>query len=223
MSGPAWLYLHGFASSPASTKARAFHAWGAARGVPIDVLDLRVPSFTGLRFSAMKAVVRAAIDASSPGAPEHARAVLVGSSLGGLTACRVAEEDPRVCAVLAMAPAFGLAERWRARLGEEAWAAWRRDGALEVDDHATRQKSAIEFGFVDELGALDVGFPDVRVPVLLVHGTKDEVVDIDRSRAWARDKPHVRLVEVEDGHELGASIERILAEAKTFFASFGVA
>jgi pimeloyl-ACP methyl ester carboxylesterase len=219
--GPAWLYLHGFASSPASTKARAFQAWGEARDLAIDALDLRVPSFENLRFSAMKTRVRRAIDASAaPGAEALARAVLIGSSLGGLTACRVAEEDPRVCAVLAMAPAFRLAERWKTQMKSEAWEAWRRDGFLAVDDHATKQKARVDFGFVEELSRLDVGMPDVRVPVLIVHGVRDDVVDIDRSRAFARGKRHVRLVEVDDGHELAASIPRILAEAETFFAPF---
>ena len=115
MTGPSWLYLHGFASSPQSAKARAFQAWGAERRLAIDALDLRVPSFEHLRFSAIKARVRAAIDAAEGTGTQ--RAVLIGSSLGGLTACRVAEEDPRVCAVLAMAPAFRLAETWRRNLG----------------------------------------------------------------------------------------------------------
>jgi predicted esterase YcpF (UPF0227 family) len=210
-TGPTWLYLHGFASSPLSAKARAFQAWGAARGLAIDALDLRVPSFEHLRFSAIKTRVREAIDG---------RAVLIGSSLGGLTACRVAEEDARVCAVLAMAPAFRLAETWQTKLGAAAWEAWRRDDAIEVDDHATKQKARVDFGFVEELERLDAGWADVRVPVLIVHGIQDDVVAIDRSRTWARGKRHVRLVEVEDGHELGRSIPRILAEADTFFAPF---
>lgn len=221
MSGPAWLYLHGFASSPASTKARAFEAWGASRRLAIDALDLRVPSFENLRFSAIKATVRAAIDASAGGGDvARARAVLIGSSLGGLTACRVAEEDARVSAVLAMAPAFRLAERWRSRMTPAAWDAWRRDGSLEVDDYATKKKRRIDFGFVEELEAIDAGWPDVRVPVLIVHGRQDDVVDIARSRDFARGKRHVRLVEVDDGHELGASIPRILTEAELFFAPF---
>lgn len=221
MNGPAWLYLHGFASSPGSTKARAFEAWGASRDLAIEALDLRVPSFENLRFSAIKARVRKAIDASgAPGNEALARAVLIGSSLGGLTACRVAEEDPRVCAVLAMAPAFRLAERWKTQMTAEAWDAWRRDGFLEIDDHATKQKARVDFEFVDELARLDVGMPDVRVPVLIVHGRGDEVVDIERSRAFAQGKRHVRLIEVDDGHELSASIPRILAEAGAFFAPF---
>lgn len=215
--GPVFLYLHGFASGPRSTKAKAFEAWGAARGLAIEALDLRVPSLERLRFSAVKARVREAI-----GADPRARVVLIGSSLGGLTACRVAEEDARVCAVFAMAPAFRLAERWRARLGEDAWEAWRRDDALEVDDHATKRRTRVDFGFVDELARLDVGFPDVRVPTCIVHGTKDDVVDVDLSRQWSAGKRHVRLVEVDDGHELTTSIPRILDEATQFFRPFGV-
>jgi alpha-beta hydrolase superfamily lysophospholipase len=91
-----------------------------------------------------------------------------------------------------------------------------------VDDHLTKAKGRVHFGFVEELERLDAGDPDVRVPVCIVHGTKDDVVDIERSRDFAREKRHVRLVEVDDGHELVASIPRILAEAEAFFATFGI-
>lgn len=219
MTGPAFLYLHGFASSAGSAKGRAFVAWGEDRGIDVRPLDLRVPSFERLRFSAIKDAVRRAIDQSGG---DRARVALIGSSLGGLTACRVAEEDPRVAAVFAMAPAFRLAERWRGRIGDEAWKEWQTSGWLEVDDHLTRGRSRVDFGFVEELAALDAGWPDVRVPTCIVHGTKDDVVRIDLSRTWAAGKRHVRLVEVDDGHELVASVPRILAEAEAFFANFGI-
>lgn len=216
--GPTFLYLHGFASSPASRKARAFVAWGTARDLRVEALDLRVPSFEHLRLSAMKRRVREAIDAAG-GA--RARAVLVGSSLGGLTACRVAEEEPRVAALVLMAPAFRLAERWEERLGAEAWERFRREGAIEVDDHATGGRATVDFGFVEELARLDGREgPDVRVPTLIVHGTRDDVVDVDRSRRWAAGKRHVRLIEVDDDHELAASIPRILAESEAFLGPF---
>lgn len=217
--GPTFLYLHGFASSPASSKARAFVDWGKPRGLDIRALDLRVPSFEGLLFSAIVARVREAIDAA--GGP-RARVALIGSSLGGLTAFRVAESDPRVCAVFAMAPAFRLVERWRSSLGDNEWQKWWREGFREVDDHLTKAKAKVHFGFVEELETLDVGYPDVRVPSCIVHGRQDDVVDVERSRDFSREKRHVRLVEVDDGHELVASIPRILAEADTFFAPFGI-
>lgn len=222
--GPAFLYLHGFASSARSAKAQAFVGWGRDRGVSVEALDLRVPSMEGLLFSAIVARVREAIDAAGGAA---ARVALIGSSLGGLAAFRAAEQDARVCAVFAMAPAFRLAERWKATIGDDEWEKWRREGFREVDDQpgtprSPRSKAKVHFGFVSELENLDIGSPDVRVPTCIVHGTKDEVVDIDRSRDFSREKRHVRLVEIDDGHELVASVPRILSEADAFFAPFGI-
>lgn len=217
-SGPAWFYLHGFASSVQSNKARAFVHWGREHEVTINALDLRVPSLEHLRFSAILAKVRDAIADQG----EFGRAVLIGSSLGGLTACRVAEKEPRVCALFLMAPAFRLAERWRKRLGEEAWLCWRETGQFEVKDHATGQMTFVDHNFVAELDLLDGGFPDVRVPTCIVHGTRDETVDIELSREWAKERRHVRLIEVDDDHELGASVPRILEEATRFFGTFGI-
>lgn len=219
--GPAWFYLHGFASSPASKKAQAFVAWGAARGISIEVLDMRAPSLSHLRFSQMVARVRAAIYKQG----DRARVVLIGSSLGGLTACRVAEADPHVSGLFLMAPAFRIVERWRARLGEDAWERWRVSDALEITDYATKQKTLIDYGFAEELAALDDvgdGFPDVRVPTCIVHGSKDDTVDIGLSRTWSKERPHVRLVEVDDGHELAESLPAVLSEASAFLKPFGV-
>ena len=216
--GPTFLYLHGFASSAASTKARAFVAWGLEHGVDVQALDLRAPSLEHLRFSAIKARVHAAIGAGGP----RNRVVLVGSSLGGLTALRVAEEEPRVAAVFLMAPALRLVEQWRARLGEAAWTRWRETNAFEVTDYATNRKTNVDFRFVEELAELDSGDPDVRVPMCIVHGTRDDVVDIERSRLYVSERRHARLVEVDDGHELNDSLSRIRAEASTFLRPFGI-
>jgi uncharacterized protein len=73
---------------------------------------------------------------------------------------------------------------------------------------------------VRELEALDRGFPDVRVPTLIVHGVQDDTVDVALSRKFAAGKPHVRLVEVDDGHELVKSLPLICAELDTFLATF---
>jgi pimeloyl-ACP methyl ester carboxylesterase len=230
--GPVFLYLHGFGSSVHSTKAKAFTAWAQRQGIALDVLDLRVPSFEHLLLSAMKERVIAAIDAAGR---DRSRAVLIGSSLGGITACRVAEADPRVAAVFLMAPAFQIASRWQARIGTSAWESWKRTGFLEVDDHgSTTTRTTIEgtnkkttgrvhFGFVEELARIDAElgpWPDVRVPVRIVHGTRDDVVDIELSRQWAAGKRHVHLVEVDDTHELGTSIPQVLDEAADFLKPF---
>ncbi|MBS1120018.1 MAG: hypothetical protein H6Q90_2246 [Deltaproteobacteria bacterium] len=207
---PGFLYLHGFASGPRSNKAIAFAEHYAARNVTVECLDLRVPSFPHLRLSAMLEVVRTAIGGRD-------RVVLFGSSLGGLTAARVAERDPRVVALVLLAPAFQLIPRWRDQLGAE-WDAWRRTGWREVTDHTTGQPARIDFAFTEDVAAIDVGFPDVRVPTLILHGTRDDAVPIDHSRRFAAGRPQVRLVELDDNHELIASLPRLLAESDRFLA-----
>jgi hypothetical protein len=214
---PRFLYLHGFASGPNSAKGVATAQHYAARGIDVERLNLRVPSFEHLRVSAMIEHVRLAI-----GGPQD-RAVLFGSSLGGYVASRVAEEDARVCALVLLAPAFRLFERWRARVGEEAWQAWERTGWIEVDDYAEKKRGRVDFGFVEDARAVDArnqGSPDVRVPTLIVHGRRDSTVDIGVSRDFAAGKRHVRLVEVDDGHELVASLPLILREADRHLAGF---
>ena len=106
------LYLHGFASGPGSAKGVAMADALSARGIAVERLDLRVPSLERLRVSVAIDHVVATIGASPTVA-------LIGSSLGGLIAARVAERAPAVRALILLAPAFRMAERWAARLGPE--------------------------------------------------------------------------------------------------------
>jgi pimeloyl-ACP methyl ester carboxylesterase len=209
---PTILYLHGFASGPGSKKGVAVAQRFGARGVDVQRLDLRIPTIERLSLGAMIARTRAAI-----GGPAD-RAVLIGSSLGGLTAARVAAQDPRVCMLVLLAPAFRFADRWKARLGPEGWAAWMRDGWLDTHDHATGGTARVHADFAIEAAAIDDGWPDVRIPTLVIHGVHDDVVPVENSRTWAAGKRHVRLVELDDGHELVATLPVVLAELERFLA-----
>ncbi len=214
---PRWLYLHGFASGPASAKGVALAEHYARKGIHLERLNLRQPSLELLSLGAMMRTVREALG------DERDRAVVFGSSLGGLTACRVAEEDARVCALVLLAPALRASEQMRRNVGEEGLRQWRESGWWGTRDHAEKRDTRVHFDFIRELDASEArgdGWPDVRVPTLLIHGRQDATTDIRYSRAWARDKRHVRLVEVDDGHELVASLGRIAAEADDFLRPF---
>lgn len=208
MAPPSYLYLHGFASGKDSKKGVAIATHLAARGIRVERLDLRVPSFEHLRLSTMLDVTARAVGES---------ATVLGSSLGGLTAARLAERDPRVRSLVLLAPAFQLVPRWRARVGETEWRAWEERGWLEVDDHATGGRSRVDFEFTRDVARVDsTPFPDVRVPTLIVHGTRDDIVDVNLSREFAATRPNVRLVLVDDGHDLVASLDRITSEIDAF-------
>lgn len=181
----------------------------------LERLNLRVPSLESLRLSAMIAVTRQAI-----GGPSD-RAVVFGSSLGGLTAARAAEADPRVKALVLLAPAFRFTEAWEKRLGPAAWEAWQKKG-LEIQDYAEGgRNTVIDFGFIQDARRIEeAGPPRVEVPTLIVHGRRDETVDVGVSREWAAGKRHVRLIEVDDTHELKASLPLIQDESDRFLSSF---
>ncbi len=207
-----WLYLHGFASGPGSTKgvAVAEHV-RRTRDVLVERLDLRVPSFAHLRGSTMIEHVEQTLG-GQPG-------LLIGSSLGGWAALRVAERNPNVRAVVLLAPAIGLAHAWKARL-PNAVEGWRRTGWLPVADHALGGISRVDIGFLDDIDAVDaMGDPQVSAPVLLIHGRQDEVLPIDGSRRWASGRANVRMIEVDDGHQLTDSIPTILTDIDAFVDS----
>jgi hypothetical protein len=191
-------YLHGFASGPSSSKGTAFQK----RFPAAELLNLRVPSFPHLRLSAMIETVRAAL---------HGPAYLVGSSLGGLTAARVAERDPRVERLVLLAPAFQIMARWQTQLGP-GWDDWKATGWREVVDFTTNQPARVDFGFAEDALAVDVGFPDVRVPTVIIHGLRDDSVPVEHSRRFAAGRPNVRLIEVDDDHQLTSSLPLILDE-----------
>ncbi|MCP3139985.1 YqiA/YcfP family alpha/beta fold hydrolase [Pyxidicoccus xibeiensis] len=218
-TGLRWLYLHGFASGPDSTKGVAMARHYAAQGLHVERINLRVPSMEELRLSAMLDTVRAAL-----GGPED-RAVLIGSSLGGLVASRVAEQDARVCALVLLAPAFRVVEQLHRRMGDAGWAHWEKAGWIETDDFAEKRKVRIHSGFIPDAEAVDArtgGWPDVRVPTLIIHGRADDTCLLRYSHQWAEGRRHVRVVEVDDGHELTASLPRITAESDAFLRPWGV-
>lgn len=215
LGGPRWLYLHGFGSGPSSSKGVALARHLEPAGIHLERLNGRLPSLEHLRPSKILEMLARAIGG------ERDRAIVFGSSLGGYCASRLAERDPRVSALVLLAPAFGLLARWRARLGGAAITDWEKNDALEIDDYAEKKRTTVDFGFVRDLEQIDreagSPYPVVNVPTLIVHGVRDDVVTIESSRVFATGKRHVRLVEVDDGHELVASLPRICDEVDAFF------
>src|SRR6188768_233738 len=96
------VYLHGFASSPASSKATRFGRELAALGIPFACPDLNEPDFSTLTVTRMLEQTAAAIHAAkSPVA-------LIGSSLGAFVALHAAAAagSGNVDRLILMAPAL---------------------------------------------------------------------------------------------------------------------
>jgi uncharacterized protein len=204
------LYLHGFASGPSSHKAVVLSRRFAAEGVRVEVPDL-TPGADGFERSSPSSMLAVAEGLLAGAAPPHA---LIGSSLGGYLAAVAASRDPSIERLVLLAPAFRLFERWSARLSEAELDAWRATG-LETMHYASNRKRRIGWRFFEDARKYPP-FPEVRVPALCIAGTRDDTVPFADVEAFVARTPTARLVAVDDGHDLAASLDRIFEEARAF-------
>jgi len=203
------LYLHGFASGPGSAKGRAFEERFAGLGVKLHRADL-TPGPDGFERSTPLTMLG---EAEKALAATGARWVM-GSSLGGYLSALLAARHAAVERLVLLAPAFRLFERWSARLTPAQQAEWKADG-LWVDHHVTRNRRRIGWRFLEEAAGLPA-FPPVSVPALCLAGRRDDTVPLEDVEAWAARTPSARLVVLDDGHDLLASVPRIFEEARAF-------
>ena len=59
-------------------------------------------------------------------------------------------------------------------------------------------------------------YPEVEVPALCFAGWRDELVPLGDVERFLAMTPGARLIALDDGHELVASIDRIFEEARGF-------
>jgi len=208
-----YAYLHGFASSARSHKGVALRTALAAHGVDLALPDLNRPSFGALTLSAQLE----AVDALVAARPEIDRWRFIGSSMGGWVAARWAElHAARVDRLALLCPGFDMVSRWPALLGDAAMARWRERGALPFPN-ADKRPEPVHWGFIED-ALTHPTTPEVPCPTLIVHGLRDATVPIQTSRAYAASRTHVTLVEVDDTHELVASLGAITAALTRFFS-----
>lgn len=207
-----FVYLHGFASGPASAKAVFFRDRLAELGIELELPDLNAPDFRGLTISRSLEQVRGALE--KVGADRRG-AVVIGSSLGGYTAALAASRDPRIRAIVLMAPAFDLPARWTQWLSPEGIASWRATRELEVDHHAYGRKEKVGFGlYLDAMGHQP--YPRSGCPALVLHGVNDVEVPVGTSRKYAELTPESRLIELESDHGLLDVTDRLWSETRAF-------
>ncbi len=210
------VYLHGFASSPASSKAQRFARELAAVGIEFSCPDFNLPAFETLTVTRMLEAARAALD-QGPAGP----AALIGSSLGAFVALHAAEAEwgRRVDRLVLLAPALDFGGNRLRQLGEHGIDDWRRSGQLEVfhyGENATRQ---VRFDLYEDSARYDAFTLTRSLPTLVFQGRLDDVVDPAMVAEWAAARPHVDLRLVHDGHQLTASMDEIWTAAEMFLSS----
>jgi len=201
------LYLHGFASSPASRKAGIFQGRFRAAGLDIQVPNLAAEGFCNLTLSGQLSV----IERAAAGRPVS----LIGSSMGGYLAALYAARHPEVERLALLAPAFGFARLWAESLGTAQLEAWHRDGSMPVMNYATGGEEPLNWQLMEDAARYEEE-PAVLQPCLIFHGVHDAVVPVHVSRAFARTRTGVDLREVDSDHELMNVVDTVCAGALEF-------
>ncbi len=201
--GPAYLYVHGYGSVRAGEKSASLFEHARARGRAAARIDLRghgtsSGAIGSVTMSEMVADVQLAV------ASLHGRGagpvVVVGSSIGAVVGAFAAAADPvRVRGLVLLGPAFGFM-RLAARLDPQG--RLRTSTGLEVTMHPR----TIEDAHLHDESTLASRLP---MPLLVVHGTADDVIPHAVSTRFVEQVPHTdkELWLVEGGdHRLNQPI-----------------
>jgi pimeloyl-ACP methyl ester carboxylesterase len=208
------LYLHGFASSPSSSKARYFRQLLENAGARVDIPDLAAGDFEHLTITAQLAVVERAAAADPVS--------LIGSSLGGYLAALYAARHPEVARVVLLAPAFGFARRWPESLGPARVEEWRRAGTMQVYHYGENRQRQLAYQLIDD-GAGYEDYPDFRQPALIFHGAGDDVVPPRYSERFVATHPNARLEILDSGHQLLDVLDEMAPKIVEFLSPQGAA
>ena len=201
------FYLHGFASTPASKKARFFAERLKAMGQDVVVPALDGGDFYNLTLTGQLKMIEEQA--------QGAQVSLMGSSMGGYLAALYAERHPEVQRVVLMAPAFGFARRWPLKLGQQVTDAWQREGSMEVFHYGYNQRKRVGYQLLED-GLQYADFPNFGQPALIFHGKNDDVVPASFSVEFAKKHENAELHVWESDHELANVLEPMWERVRAF-------
>ncbi len=218
------IYLHGFASSPDSSKARGLGERLTRCGVSVRCPDLNEPDFATLTVSRMVEQVERLV-ATLP-----VPVVLVGSSLGAFVALHVAQRQAArgyrsghhdtgrltVTRLVLLAPALDFGRRGMTGLGPGGLERWRVTNRLEVEHYAEGRRRHVHYDLYADAQRYDSFATTTTLPTLILQGRRDLVVDPAMVERFAAGRAHARLVLLDDDHQLTASLDRVWREIVDF-------
>ncbi|MEH1934193.1 MAG: YqiA/YcfP family alpha/beta fold hydrolase [Nostoc sp.] len=205
-----YIYLHGFASSPKSAKARDIGDRFAQIQTKLKIPDLNAGDFSQLTIT--RQITQVAAEFNNDSTP----VTLIGSSLGGLTAAHLGQKNLQVQRLVLLAPAFGFLSHWFPKLGDEEVQRWQQQKYIMVYHYGEGRSIPLSYDFVTDAAQYQEELLQRPIPSLILHGKKDEVIPVEASRNFARSRPWVELVELDSDHALGNVMEEIWQAVRLF-------
>lgn len=209
---PCVFYLHGFTSSPRSTKANFLADKLMGHGIALRCPDFNLPDFRTMTMTRMLAQLSDELAVAGP-----APVTLIGSSLGGTLAILGAERfADRVDRVVLLAPAVMFAKPGHHLLPPERIEEWRRHGSLPFFHYGENDERPLDYTFYDDSLAYDAFSTRLTQPTLIYQGMRDTSVDPRTVEQFANAHPTVTLSLLDDDHQLTASLPLIWSGIEAF-------
>jgi pimeloyl-ACP methyl ester carboxylesterase len=144
-----YIYLHGFLSGPSSVKGE----------------------FLSRHFAESQLeIINGVIDRAD------GEVVLIGSSLGGYLAALVAVNRPEVQKLVLLAPAFDFISRYVDRLTDKQLQEWRDTGFIRLYQYHYKMHRKLDYRIVEDARLYENRKIDIQIPLLIIHGLRDESV-----------------------------------------------
>ncbi|AFY71748.1 protein of unknown function UPF0227 [Thalassoporum mexicanum PCC 7367] len=190
-----YLYLHGFASAPASSKAQFLRSQFAGQGLTLHVPDLNLDDFSSLTITKqLQFLVKEYGDRP---------VCVIGSSLGGFLAAHFAAiETTQVRKLVLFAPAFQFSDCVAQRVGAELMTQWRTDGEIMFYHYGSDRQVPLQYKFWLDANSYRDPITDPAVPILIIHGIHDDVIPPRLSEDYASKYANVELKLVDSDHRL---------------------
>ncbi|MFN6496495.1 MAG: YqiA/YcfP family alpha/beta fold hydrolase [Nostoc sp. DedQUE01] len=212
-----YIYLHGFASSPKSAKARYISDRFTEINTELKIPDLNAGDFSQLTIT--RQITQVAAELPKDSTP----VTLIGSSLGGLTAIHLAQQHLQIQHLVLLAPAFGFLSHWLPKLTDEEIQRWQQEKYLMVYHYEEGRSLPLNYNFVTDAAQYQEELLQRPIPTLILHGKNDEVIPIEASRDFRRwrsppevSHPWVELVELDSDHALGNVMKEIWQAIRLF-------
>lgn len=209
MSNFDYIYLHGFASGARSNKAQYLANLFREYDLNLSVLDLNQNDFSHLTIT-RKINHVADYFGSKP-------VILIGSSLGGLTAAILAEKYPdQVKKLVLLAPAFNFLDHFLPKLGKNTLKQWKNEGYLDIYHYESKKPIPLHYHFILDAYKYKNFELKQAIPTLIFHGINDDVIPVHSSRNYAKNRPWVNLIELNTDHGLTDKLTEIGGDIMNF-------
>lgn len=204
-----YIYLHGFASSPYSKKAQEIKQYLSQLQIPISIPDLNNGGFSNLTITRQIQQITAQLPAN----PQPV--TLIGSSLGGLTAAHIAQQNLQIQRLILLAPAFGFLSHWLPTLGT-GLKYWQLTKYLMIYHYGYQQLLPLHYNFVVDADQYSESLLQRPIPTLILHGQQDQVIPIQASYSFANSRSWVKLIQLNSDHSLGNVSQEICQAISSF-------